>query len=34
MIDEPAVARVIEEAETFIQGVQAYMKAKGFLSSE
>jgi len=33
-LDEPAVARVIEEAETFIQGVQAYMKAKGFLSLE
>ena len=33
-IDEPAAARVIEEAETFTQDVGAYMKAKGFISLE
>ena len=33
-VDEPTVTRVIQEADTFIQNIQAYMKARGFLSSD
>jgi uncharacterized protein (UPF0332 family) len=33
-LDEAAVTRVIQEAETFIQAVWVYMKAKDFLPSE
>ena len=32
-LDEPEAIRVIQEADTFVQNVQAYIKAKGFLSS-
>ena len=32
--DESTVTRVIEEANTFIQDVRAYARAKGFLSSD
>jgi len=32
--DEPTVTLVIEEANTFIQDVRAYARAKGFLSSD
>jgi len=33
-LDEPAAARVIEDAEIFIQKVQDFMKVKGLLSSD
>jgi uncharacterized protein (UPF0332 family) len=33
-LDEPAAKRAVQEARTFIQDVRAYMKAKGFLSSD
>lgn len=33
-LDEPSIAHVIEEANTFVHSIRAFMKAQGFLSSD